>query len=99
MDYIRFLQYRVSLKGGASYELGFFQLIYLHLDERPYNIVYQNLKQDAVYLQACKVEKELNEQYDQLNLTTEQKKVIGRWIDSIHSKESAYNAVVFRLAM
>lgn len=79
--------------------LDFFQLIYLHLEERPYNNVYQNLKQDADYLQACEVEEELNEQYDQLNLTAEQKKVIGRWVDSIHSKESAYNAVVFRLAM
>ena len=58
-----------------------------------------NLKQDTEHLQGCKVEEEFSEQYDQLNLTVEQNKVISHWIDSIHTKEFAYNAVVFRLTV
>lgn len=41
----------------------------------------------------------LNDQYQQLNLSDEQRKVITQWIDAIQAQESAYTEVVFRMGM
>ena len=80
-------------------DMDFFQLLFNHLEERHYNNFYQNVKQDANYLKATMQENELNEQYEKLNLSDEQKNVIMQWIDAIHAQESAYSTVVFRMGM
>lgn len=80
-------------------DMDFFQLLYNHLEERHYNNFYQNVRLDADYLKATLQENELNEQYEKLNLSDEQRNVIMQWIDAIHAQESAYSAVVFRMGM
>ena len=42
---------------------------------------------------------ELCSQYENLNLSDEQRKGIGHWIDAIHAQDETYTAVVFRMAM
>ncbi len=79
--------------------MNIFQLFFNYLEERPYNNIYQNVKQDADYMEATMQEKELNEQYKKLDLSNEQRKVIMQWIDAIQAQESAYAAVVFRMSM
>lgn len=76
-----------------------FQLLYNHLEERHYNNFYQNAKQDANYLKATMLENELNDQYENLDLSDEQKNVIIQWIDAIHAQEAAYTVVAFRMGM
>ena len=76
-----------------------FNLLFNHLEERRYNNVCQNAKQDADYLKSTQLEQELSNQYDKLNLSDEQRNVIDRWIDAIQAQEATYNAVVFRMAM
>ena len=76
-----------------------FQLFFNHLEERPYNNIHQNVKQDADYLEATIQENKLNDQYQQLDLSDEQRKIIMQWIDTIQAQESAYTAVVFRMGM
>ena len=76
-----------------------FQLLYNHLEERHYNNFYQNAKQDANYLKATMQEEELNEEYEKLNLSDEQRTVIMQWIDAIHAQEAAYTVVAFRMGM
>ena len=76
-----------------------FQLFFNYLEERPYNNIYQNVKQDADYLEATIQENKLNEQYQKLHLSDEQRKVILQWTDAIQAQESAYTAVVFRMGM
>lgn len=76
-----------------------FQLFFNYLEERPYNNIHQNVKQDADYLEATMKEHKLNEQYQKLNLSDEQHKVITQWIDAIQAQESAYTSVVFRMGM
>ncbi len=76
-----------------------FQLFFDYLEERPYNNIHQNVKQDADYLEATMKENELNEQYKKLDLSDEQRKIITQWIDAIQAQESAYTAVVFRMGM
>lgn len=44
-------------------------------------------------------ENKLNEQYKNLGLSDEQRKVIMQWIDAIQAQDSAYTAVVFRMGM
>lgn len=51
----------------------FFHLLFNHLEERRYNNVCQNAKQDADYLKATQLEQELSNQYDKLDLSDEQK--------------------------
>ena len=80
-------------------DIDFGNLLYNHLEERHYNNFYQNVKQDANYLKATIQENELNEQYEKLNLSDEQRNVIMQWIDAIHAQESTYSAVVFRIGM
>lgn len=79
--------------------MNIFQLFFNYLEERPYNNIYQNVKQDADYMEATMQEKELNEQYKKLDLSNEQRKVIMQWIDAMQAQESAYAAVVFRMSM
>jgi len=43
-----------------------FQLFFNYLEERPYNNIHQNVKQDADYLEAAMRENELNEQENKL---------------------------------
>ena len=76
-----------------------FQLFLNYLTERHHNNIYQNIQQDADYLEATMKENELNEQYQQLNLSVEQHKVIIQWIDAIQAQNSAYTSVVFRMGM
>lgn len=76
-----------------------FQLFFNYLEERPYNNILQNLKQDVDYLESIMKENEFNEQYKKLNLSDEQHKIITQWIDAIQAQESAYTAVVFRMGM
>ena len=79
--------------------MGIFQLFFNYLEERPYNNIQQNVQQDADYLEAAIQENKLNEQYQKLNLSDEQRKVIMQWTDAIQAQESAYTAVVFRMGM
>lgn len=76
-----------------------FQLFFNYLEERPYNNIHQNVKQDADYLEATMKENELNAQYEKLNLSDDQQKIIVQWIDAIQAKNSAYTAIVFRMGM
>ena len=70
-----------------------------YLTERHHNNIYQNIQQDADYLEAIMKETELNEQYKKLDLSDGQRKVITQWMDAIQAQESAYTAVVFRMGM
>ena len=56
--------------------MNIFQLFFNYLEERPYNNIHQNVKQDADYLEATIQENKLNTQYQKLNLSDEQRKVI-----------------------
>lgn len=80
-------------------DMDIFQLLYNHLEERHYNNICHNAKQDANYLKATTLENELNDQYENLDLSDEQRKVINHWIDAIHAQDEAYTTVVFRMAM
>ncbi len=77
----------------------FSQLLFVHLEEREHNNVYQNLQQDTEYLEATAEEAELCEQYENLELSEEQRNVIKKWIAAIHAQNAAYTSVVFRMAM
>lgn len=79
--------------------IDFWNLLYNHLEERRYNNFYQNAMQDADYLKASQQEQELCSQYESLNLSDNQRKVIPNWIDAITTQNEAYTAVVFRMAM
>lgn len=54
--------------------------------------------QDADYLKFSQQEQKFSDQYDNLDLSNEQRKVIDKWIDAIHAQDEAYTAV-FRMAM
>ena len=58
-----------------------------------------NVMQDADYLKFLQQEQELCSQYECLNLSDDQRKVILNWIDTINAMNEAYTAVVFRMAM
>lgn len=47
----------------------FSQLLFVHLEEREHNSVYQNLQQDTEYLESTAEEAELCEQYENLELS------------------------------
>ena len=76
-----------------------FQLLYNHLEEWHYKNFYQNAKQDSNYLKATMLENKLNDQYENLDLSDEQKNVIMQWIDAIHAQEAAYTVVAFRMGI
>ena len=77
----------------------FWNLLYNHLEERQHDNIYQNVMQDADYLKFLQQEQELCSQYECLNLSDDQRKVILNWIDTINAMNEAYTAVVFRMAM
>ena len=77
----------------------FFQLLYAHLEERSFNNVYEQLKQDETYQEVLQAERVLFEKYEGLELSEEQCKVIEQWTDSIHVKNAAYSMVIFRMGM
>ena len=79
--------------------IDFWNLLYNHLEERRYDNIYQNAMQDADYLKASQQEQELCSQYESLNLSDDQRKVILNWIDTINAQNEAYTTVVFRMAM
>ena len=66
-----------------------FQLFFNYLGERPCNNVYQDMKQDADYLEATTKETKLSQQFKELDLSDEQRKIIMQWIDAIQAQESA----------
>ena len=80
-------------------DMDIFQLLYNHLEELHYNNICQNAKQDANYFKATMLENELNDQYENLDLSDEQKNVIMQWIDAIHAQEAAYKVVAVRMGM
>ncbi|MGN0245376.1 MAG: hypothetical protein ACI4DK_05375 [Lachnospiraceae bacterium] len=45
------------------------------------------------------LENELNDQYENLDLSDGQKNVTIQWIDAIHAQEATYTVVVFRMGM
>lgn len=101
MDRFLLLRYRVLQRKEVHFimNMDIFQLCFNYLEERPYNNIHQNVQQDADYLEAAIQENKLNEQYQKLNLSDEQRKVIMQWTDAIQAQESAYTAVVFRMGM
>ena len=80
-------------------DLNLFQLLYNYLEERRINGICENLKKDTEYLKSKQVEAECCRRYDNLDLTEEQRIIIGQWIDSINALNCAYTEVVFRMAM
>lgn len=56
----------IKKRGTFHDEHGYFQLFYNYLEEQPYNNIYQNVKQDADYMEVSMQTKELNEQYKNL---------------------------------
>jgi predicted nucleic acid-binding protein len=77
----------------------FFQVFYTHLEERSFNNVYEQLKQEEEYQEALRAENVLLEQYEGLDLSEVQRKVIEQWTDAIHAKNAAYSMVIFRMGM
>lgn len=54
---------RTRIRCDRNSNIDIFQLLFNYLEERPYNNIYQNVKQDADHMEAAMQEKELNEQY------------------------------------
>lgn len=77
----------------------FSQLLIYASGRTGHNNVYQNLQQDTEYLDATAEEAELCEQYENLDLSKEQRNIIKKWIARIHAQNAAYTSVVFRMAM
>ena len=101
MDRFSLLRHRLLSRNEARMMMNMdtFQLFLYYLAERHPNNIYQNIQQDADYLEATMKKNELNEQYKKLNLSDEQHKVIPQWMDVIQAQESAYTTVVFRMGM
>lgn len=101
MDGFGILRYRVlaERRGLPMMNMDVFQLFYNYLGERPCNNVYQDMKQDADYLEATTKETKLSQQFKELDLSDEQRKIIMQWTDAIQAQESTYTAVVFRMGM
>ena len=57
------------------------------------------MKQDVDYPEATAEEAALCEQYENLDLSEEQRNIIKKCIASIHAQNAAYTSVVFRMAM
>lgn len=76
-----------------------FNLLYNYLEERQNDNISQNVRKDADYLKATQQEHKLRSQYENLNLSDEQRTIILDWIDAITEQNEAYTEVVFRMAM
>lgn len=59
----------------------------------------ENLKVDVNYQEALQEEVAIYQQYEGLNLSKEQDKIVEAWIDAITARNGAYSAVVFRMGM
>ena len=66
MDGFGILRYRVlaERRGLPMMNMDVFQLFYNYLGERPCNNVYQDMKQDADYLEATTKETKLSQQFN-----------------------------------
>jgi len=91
--------YHLEKEACPMKDKDFSQLLFMHLEEREHNNVYQNLQQDTQYLNATAEEAALCDQYENLDLSEEQRNVIKKWIASIHAQNAAYTSVVFRMSM
>ncbi len=56
-------------------------------------------RRNVNYLKVTIQEKELNEEYEKLNLSDVQRNIIMQWIDAIYAQEAAYTVVDFRTGM
>lgn len=56
-------------------------------------------RRNGNYLKITIQEKELNEEYEKLNLSDVQRNIIMQWIDAIYVQESGDIVVVFRMNM
>ena len=56
-------------------------------------------RRNGNYLKITIQEKELNEEYEKLNLSDVQRNIIMQWIDAIYVQESGDIVVVFRMGM
>lgn len=77
----------------------FFHLIYTYLEERATNNVSNNLKEDEDYQSSKDKEDILYQEYRDLDLTKEQRKIIEDWVDAVQNSNFAYTMVVFRMWM
>lgn len=76
-----------------------FDLLYSQLEEGRVNKVLENLKADVDYQEALQEECAIYQQYESLNLTKEQDKIVEAWGDAITARNGAYSAVIFRMGM
>ena len=76
-----------------------FDLLYSQLEEGRVNKILENLKLDVAYQEALQEESVISQQYEALNLTKEQDKIIEAWGEAITARNAAYSAVIFRMGM
>lgn len=76
-----------------------FDMLYSYLEERSDNNIHSQLNADHVYQSALEEECELYQQYENLNLSEEQCKIIEDWVDAVSATNSAYSSVTFRMGM
>ena len=76
-----------------------FDMLYSYLEERSDNNIHSQLNADPEYQNALEEECNLYQQYENLNLSEEQCKVIENWLDAVSTTNSAYSAVMFRMGM
>ena len=84
--YLSFSISCVTRKEVAHMNIDFWNLLYTHLEERRYDSIYQNAKQDADYLKFSQQEQKFSDQYDNLDLSDEQRKVINHWVERANLK-------------
>ena len=76
-----------------------FDILYSYLEERADNNVRSQLNADPEYQNALEEECNLYQQYENLNLSKEQRKIIENWLNAVTTTNSAYSAVIFRIGM
>lgn len=74
-------------------------MLYSYLEERSDNNIHSQLNADSEYQNALEEECELYQQYESLNLSEEQCKIIENWVDAVSATNSAYSSVIFRMGM
>lgn len=76
-----------------------FDMLYSYLEERSDNNVHTQLNADPEYQKALAKECELYQQYENLNLSKEQCKIIESFTDAITARNAIHSAVLFRMGM
>ena len=76
-----------------------FDMLYSYLEERFDNNVRSQLNADTEYQKALTEECECYQQYENLNLSEGQCKVIENWVDAVTTTNSTYSSVIFRMGM